>query len=215
MMPRAMKRRTIAVALSATVMTACATVGVPMLPAMTAFDRTDCATAPDMALAVDLTPLKDKKQWVVDHDMLADAPCLMQDGQAAPYAVFALPPHGTSRAVEVGSVLEPGRLFSPRVSLLDADGVPVRDFANDKLMFRSSIYSVRFVPAETERYVLVTAEPVMIGKAYDAIRSSIRSTGYAPTPYTYSTWYSGHEVETTHAFSYVGKMRGMVYRLED
>lgn len=208
-----MKLHALALAGVASMLAACAT-PMPLLPSLTTFERTDCAAVPDTGAAIDLTPQKDKTAWTIEHPMRAGAPCLMQDGEPVPYAVFALPPAGSSRAVELGSVLEPGRLFSPRVTLLDAGGKPVRHFANDKLMFRSSIYSVRFVPGEEERFALVTAEPTLIGKAYDAIRSNIVTTTVY-TGFGVSNWRSGAEAETSHAFSYDGLVRGIVYRPED
>lgn len=210
-----MKMRTLIGLASASLLAACATTAaIPVFPALTVYDRSDCSDLPDLAGAIDLTPQKDKKSWIVDQTIDGDTPCVVQDGNGVPYMIFALPEAGSSRAVEVGSVLERGRLFSPRVAILDGDGGMVRRFDADKMMFRTSIYSVRFVPGDDERYALVTAEPTMIGKAYDLIRSGVVATTVY-TGYGASTWYSGTEAQTTHAFSYDGLARGIVYRLED
>ena len=208
-----MKMRNILLLAGATALTACATT-VPMMPSLTAFERTDCASVPDLSGSIDLTPQKDKRAWYVDSDIRGDSRCLIQNGKAVPYLVLALPPVGSSRAVEVGALLERGRIFSPHIALLDEDGAKVRDFDNDKMMFRSSIYSVRFVPAEGERFALVTAEPALIGKAYDVINSRIVQD-YAMAAVSGSSFLRGQDTEASHAFSYDGKVRGIVYRLED
>ena len=208
-----MKKRNILLLAGAATLSACATT-VPMLPSLTTFERTDCASVPDLSGAINLAPQKDKRAWYVDSYVQENGPCLIQDGQAVPYLVLALPPTGTSRAVEVGSMLEPGRLFSPHVALLDADGATVRDFDNDQMMFRSSIYSVRFVPGAGERFALITAEPTLIGKAYDVINSRIVQD-YAVAAVAGSSFLRGNETKASHVFSYDGKVRGVVYRLED
>lgn len=187
---------------------------VTYLPSLTSFDRTDCATAPDLAGAIDLTPQKDDRAWTVDQSIGETGPCLVQDGASVPYTLFALPPAGSSRAVEIGSLMEPGRLFSPRIALLDADGRVVRQFETDNLMFRSSIYSTRFVPSEDQRYVLVTAEPSLIGSAYDTINSAIVSD-FGMGMLTGTSWLKGQENRARYRFSYAGMARGIVYRLED
>ena len=193
---------------------ACATPVPPQLPVLS-YARADCAAQPDLAGAISLAPDKDKRIWTVNRPVAGDTPCLQRGGIAAPYLVLALPRAGSVRMVEIGSVMEGARVFSPAVVLLDGNGVETRSFAPDQYAVRTGLLSVQFSPSERDRYALVTVDPTRMGHSYDAITTGTGST-YVPLGTTGGmNWRSGHEWQSSRGFSYEGVMRANVYRLEE
>lgn len=139
--------------------------------------------------------------------MAGDTPCLVRNGVSGPYLVYALPPWGSARMVEIGAVMEAGRLFSPSVVLLDGQGVPMRAFAPDQYMVRTGVLSVQFTPQEHERFALVTADPARVGQSHDAIRTGTGSTYIPAGAYGGTNWRSGHEAQVSLGYSYEGMVR--------
>lgn len=198
-------RSVLAASLLALSVGACTTAPPP--PPVLSYAKADCHAQPDLASAVSLTPEKKKKAWQVVGSVGGSTPCVNRAGVNGPYVVFALPPAGSARMVELGAVEEAGRLFSPSVTLLDANGAVTREFAPDQYMFRTGVLSVQFTPQENERFVLVTADPVRVGTSYDAIRTGTGSTYVPLGPYGGTNWRSGHEAQLSLAYSYEGRIR--------
>ena len=130
-------------------LSACATAPAP-LPPLTTYDRVDCHPSPDLTQAVSLTPLKDKRVWVVNNP-IGQGDCLSRDGAMGPYVVYELPTHGTAQLIELGSLLEGARIFSPTVVLMDEGGRETRVMKPEHYMLRSNLYSIQFQPTEHER----------------------------------------------------------------
>ncbi len=191
----------------------CATVEPPALP-LSSFAANDCTARPELAGAVSLQPEKDKRIWMVTQPIGAQSPCLTWEGANGPYLVFALPAGGWDAPIEVGSLIEGARIFSPHVVLLDESGAQMRTFTPEQYQVRSSIYSVQFMPQPAERYVLVTSNPARIGTSYDAIRTGTR-TSYYYTAFGAGSWTSGVEAHISSGFSYGGLVQARVARPEE
>lgn len=199
-------------------------IGVPLLlsgcatvepvPPLSTFGANDCAAGPDLTRAISLQPEKDKRIWVLEQPIGAGSPCLTWEGVNGPYLVFALPSGGWDAPIEVGSILEGARIFSPHVALLDESGRQVRTFTPEQYQFRSAIYSVQFIPQPAERYVLVTSNPARIGTSYDAIRTGTRTTTFY-TGFGAANWTSGIEAQISSGFSYDGTVQARVARPEE
>lgn len=202
----------IACAASALPLAGCAT--TPPSPPALQYARADCAAAPDLSRAISLTPDKKKRVWALDQPVGSNAPCLARGGGNAPYLLFSLPPAGSVRMVELGSLLEVERLFSPDVILLDELGATTRSFTPDHFMFRPGLYSVQFVPQANERFALVTADKARIGQSYDSLSLGVSSTTIT-TAYGATNWRSGQETQFSRGFSYEGTLRANVYALEE
>jgi hypothetical protein len=203
--------RTLFVALgAAALLGGCATTAPAISPTL-AYDRPDCPAVVDTATAISLTPEKDKAIWTVDSQLVRSGPCLRRGATAAPYLVFALPDAARAKMVEIGAVLEPERVLSPKVVLLDAAGTETRSFRRDQYMFRPGLLSIQFVPQENERYALVTVDPEPIGESHDTIVSNT-STTTLYNGFGASNWRSGHETMLSRGFSYEGPVRALVYR---
>lgn len=183
------------------------------LPPVTSYEPAGCGETPDLARALSLTPDKDKAVWETTADITAQTPCAVLEGAASPYVVFALPPAERVRLIEIGSVVETVRLFSPTVSLLDGGGAVTRTLNPDSYMFRNGMLSVQFVPAEGEQFVLVSANRSVVGERREGIVAGVNTT-MIYTGFGASNWYSGAESQFSQGFSYEGKVRALVYRPE-
>ncbi len=185
----------------------------PAIPPVLEYAPADCGGTPDLADAISLTPDKDKAVWMHDASIDASAGCVTLEGAATPYLVYELPPRETTKLVELGSVLERVRLFSPRVTLLDEDGSVTRTLNPQSYMFRTGMLSVQFVPTEEEKYALVTANAGVVGESHDSLVASVNTTTIW-TGYGASNWNSGAETLFSQGFSYEGQVRALVYRAD-
>ncbi|WP_394269671.1 hypothetical protein [Qipengyuania sp.] len=202
----------LAVLAGAGMLAGCTTTAVSFPPSLTYAPAT-CADGVDTVSALSLVPDKDKAIWTRDDQVSAASACIRRGGAAVPYLVYALPPAGSARMVEVGAVLEPTRVVSPEVVLLDEAGNETRSFARESYMFRPGLYSVQFVPAANERFALVMVDPAPIGKTHDTITLGTSST-MVYTGFGVSNWTAGNEAMMSRGFSYEGTMRALVYRAQ-
>jgi len=188
---------------------ACATPQPPLSPVLT-YARTDCHASPDLSSAIGLTPEKEKNGHVVTTLIGSDTPCLMTSGGAAPYVIYALPDDIGDKTLAVGGVLEPARILSPDVSVLDAQGSVTRTFAPADYYFRGPVYSVQFRPRPGDAFVLVASDPSRVGQQYDAINvgtnTTVISTGLYAAAIT-----TGTEAQASRAFSHEGSVQVIVY----
>src|SRR5262249_42398854 len=153
------------------------------------------------------TPPQPKREFVVSTPINSAAHCLQQGGANRPYVLYALPAQSAGKTLNVGGVLEPARIFPADVSILDAQGAVTRAFTRDQFLYRGGdVYSIEFRPRDGEAFVLVTAEPALVGRTYNsiAIGTSTTSTGQF-------TWTSGTDAAQSRTFSYEGAVRVSVY----
>lgn len=205
-----MRAKLLAIATVAPALTGCATVEPPR-PAVLSYDRTDCAASPDLASATSLVPEKNTAVWTKGVLVSATTQCIIHNGVRLPYVVFALPPAGQAKLIELGSVLGSASIFAPDVALLNGSGKVTRSFHPDSYMFRTGLYSVQFVPQSEERYALVTSNPALVGRKHDTIVAGVSST-YIYTGYGGMNWRSGNEAALSQAFSYDGVVQAKLFR---
>ena len=193
-----------AAALGGVLLAGCATTSPPK--AALSFAGQGCAPAPDLSQAVSLTPQKPKAEFVVARAVGADAACLGGAGGGRPYVVFALPTDPADKTVTAGATLEPTRIFSPDVALLDEAGRTTRTFRPADYYYRGPVFSVQFQPKAGERYLLVAADPSRVGQRYDAIAiGTATSSTYAAG--VVITWTRGLDNKTSRTFSYEGQVQ--------
>ena len=189
----------------------CATAPVP--PAALSYDGHHCDGTPDLGRAASLAPEDGRAIHTVTTPVDGFAPCLGSGASATPYLLYAIPPIDV-RMIEVGSHLEPARIFSLKVDLLDEGGNRVRSFAPEHYLYRGGILSVQFVPQSGERFILVTADPARIGQTRDAVAISTSTTAVW-TGYGAATWTSGVDQNISRTFSYEGSVMAAVYSPDD
>lgn len=189
-------------------LTACAT-AAPPAPPLLQYARTDCAAGPALTAAISLTPDKPRAVHIVETLVDVQTPCLSRSGRSTPYLVYALPSDHDDKTLIVGGQLEPNRIFSPEVAILDSRGEVTRTFAATDFMYRGPVYSIQFRPRESESFVLVTNEPSRVGQVYNSILTGTQSTA-VPAGAVVFMINSGTEAHLSRTFSYDGRVHVLV-----
>jgi hypothetical protein len=187
---------------------ACASAPPPPPATLTFADRT-CADQPDLTTAISLTPPKERPVFLVNAPVTGETPCIKTVRGPSPVVVFALPTDYDDKTIIVGGVLEPLRILSPHVAVLDRDGAVTRTFPADEFLYRGSVYSVQFRPRENEAYLRVSVEPERVGQNYDSIKIGVNYNAIT-VGYVTSVVGTGVESRTSRAFSYEGSIQVMV-----
>lgn len=199
-----------AVLAAALALAACATARPPPPPVLE-YVRTSCDASPDVASATSLTPDRARAQFVVNTPVTAATHCLTrEDGGVSPYQVYALPADPATKTITIGAAVEMARIFAPQISVLDANGVVTRSFDRAQYAYRGYVYSVQFRPHEGEAFVLVTADPTLVGQRYDSVFIGTQTASTYAAGVTVS-WTSGVDNAQSRTFSYEGGLQAIVY----
>ncbi len=182
---------------------ACAT---PVPPAVTSYTAVACASAPDLARAVALPAGKPRGE-VVRTAVDGTTPCLDVAGFKTPYVVYAIPTLA-NRMIDVGGAIEAARAFPPAVSILGADGQPMRTLPANQFYHRGDRVSVQFIPQEGERYILITVDPALVGTSYSAVATGVSVTYIGVG---INSWTSGVDETVSRGRSYHGAVLATVY----
>lgn len=189
----------------------CVTAPPVAAPVLEYAANNSCAATPDLSSAASLIPERPRAQYIVTAAVTQAAACLTRaERSATPYLLYALPAASESRTFTAGALLEPARIFAPHVSLLDANGVVVRDFDSTQFMYRGPVYSVQFRPRAGEAYLLFTAEPMLVGQRYNSVAIGTQ-TASAYTTVGAVSWTSGVDNTQSRTFSYEGGVQVIVY----
>ncbi|HZW15899.1 MAG TPA: hypothetical protein VFF66_06550 [Brevundimonas sp.] len=203
-------RSALVIVVGAAASAACATALPPPPLAVLEYGRQDCALRPDLASAISLTPEKETNGHIVTTVIDAQTACLTTARGGVPYVIYALPEDLGDKMLSIGSVLEPYRILSPDVTVLDAQGEPTRTFAAEDYFYRGPVFSVQLRPREGEAFVMVAANPERIGQQYDSIAVGTQTTTVY-TGYGAANWTTGHEASLSRTFSYEGVAHVTVY----
>lgn len=212
-----MARSTKAALLTAVAMLgACASLPPPP-PAVLNMAARTCAPAPDLASAISLTPDKERALHSVTAQIGFATPCVRHDGIDTAYILYALPADLDDKTLTVGGYLEPLRILSPSVEVLNADGGTSRRFRADEYLYRGFNYSVLFRPRPDERFILVTVDPSRVGQRYDSIAIGVSTTasgapvaGLASGLVGSGNITTGTDVSLSRTFSYEGAVQAVV-----
>lgn len=199
-------RSVLAVGVAGGLTAACAAGSIS--PPVLTYASQGCATAADLSTAVSLTPPRERAVHVVTSPVDSGTPCLDR-AAPAPYVLYRLPIDLDDKTVTVGSTLEAMRIFAPEVAVLDGGGAVTRTFAREEFYYRGPHYSVQFRPREGDAYVLVSAEPELVGQRYDSIMIGTTTTSL----YTAGggvSWTSGVDRAQSRTFSYEGTVQVLV-----
>lgn len=196
----------------------CTTMPPPPVATLT-FAGTSCAAALDLSQALSLTPEKERALYTVTTQIGSATPCVLRDGQATAYLLYAIPADAGDKTLTVGGYLEPLRIFSPRVAVLDGQGETSRSFRSDEFMYRGPNYSVLFRPRPGERYVLVTTDDTRVGQTYDSIVIGVTTTSTGAVAGSAlaaglvggGTVSSGTDIGLSRTFSYEGAAQVIVH----
>ncbi len=92
--------------------------------------------------------------------------------KALPYVSFKLPTGMTGRVVSAGSKLDTAVIFAADVSTYDEAGERVRRFQRDDYRRLGQIYGVQFSPRENEAFVVIQADPTLVGEMDSTVETS-------------------------------------------
>jgi len=206
-------------AAAATAAVAGCTTMPPPPAAILTFAGGSCAATPDLSRAMSLTPEKERALYTVTTQVGSATPCVRRDGRDSFYLVYAIPADAEDKTLTVGGYLEPLRIFSPRVAVLDARGEISRSFRSDEFMYRGPNYSVLFRPRPGERYVLVTTDETRVGQTYDSIVIGVTTTSSGAVAGSAlaaglvggGTVSSGTDIGLSRTFSYEGAAQVIVH----
>ncbi len=167
---------------------------------------TNCASAPNLALAQDL-PLGEKKSAYKLVEVKVDAPCLRDgDGRARLYSLFHLPPAAaTPFTLRVSSPAQGKAVLAPKIALLDAQGGVAREIADDALLFRGGAFGTLFRLRPEDRYLLVTSDPARVGKRFMRTATTLNSA-MVYTGTGFSTYHTGADHTSDYTFSHTGTL---------
>ena len=181
----------------------------PSFPAVTEAP-TDCAEFVDVGEAVLIAPEKEgKKNYEMLHGIDSYSSCVTSpNGDNNYYVIFELPEVTENRVFTIGSRVEGMRILSPKISMLDSEGVPIREVKETDMFFRGLLYSTQIRPRENEQYILFETDGTKVGDNYDSI-----VTGFTMgTQYSFS---SSSEVARRRKFSYHGDIMITVKDISD
>lgn len=97
---------------------------------------------------------------------------LSSSGQALPYVSFEVPTGMTGRVVSAGSHLDTAVIFAADVSTYDGGGQRVRRFQQNDYRRLGKIYGVQFTPRGNEAFVLIQADPTLVGTTDSTVETS-------------------------------------------
>ncbi|OYU75453.1 MAG: hypothetical protein CFE32_14240 [Alphaproteobacteria bacterium PA3] len=193
----------------ASLISACSTTPPPPPPlAVSEITGKVCTDKADLSKAIAMTP-KRKAQWHnIATNLDAQSPCLNLDGKPSNYVVYALPSAPSNHTLTIGGAYEAMRILGPLVTVLNADGQPIRTFTAERFANVGSTLGVQFRPSEEARFVLVQTNPQSAGVEVKAFETQlITQTNYAYNPYNYGGTYTtqyGREGATVRKFSHEG-----------
>lgn len=189
---------------------ACSTTPPPPPPlAVSEITGKTCTDKPDLTKALAMTP-KRKAQWhSIATDVDAMSPCLNLEGKPSNYVLYTLPAAPSNHTLTIGGAYEVLRILGPLVSVLNADGQPIRTFTADRFANVGNTFGVQFRPSDDARFVLVQTNPQSAGVEVKAFETQLISqTNYSYNPYNYGTTsYTtqyGREGATVRKFSHEG-----------
>jgi hypothetical protein len=138
-----------------------------------------CVEKPDLPSA-SAVPLAENKPVSVTLD--DRAPCIEAAGAGkAAYAAFSLPQSTEEYVLSVTSMPVGEGRFSPRLSLLDADGKKLRDIPPDMFMAHGTSLHAGLRPHAGERYLIVSSDPDTIGQTKSQIMDGTQAaSSYSP-----------------------------------
>ena len=148
------------------------------------------------------------RQRVEAYNFGVESPCYEAPGSgvATPYYLARLPANDQRRLMTVGAAFEAYRVFALHVSLLDEAGEVVRSFGTEDFNLVGPRYAIQVTPRDEYHYVLITADPELIGKSVDRLTLGINSS-YVSTGAGYGTTVqSGADSAGSHQFSYDGSV---------
>lgn len=197
----------------------CATAPEP-LPPLLSFEGLDCTSKINLGEANMLPDVNTKDGAKKLKRMMKNRTIMLSDkfneesrcvrlasGSASPYAIFEIPSDIKGQVIYAGSMIDTNSIFAADVSLLDPDGNMVRNFDQSEFNRVGTRYAVQFAPKENEAYVLIKADPNLLGQKRETMETGVTqqniSVAYGSLVSS-GTNLVGHQKVFNRSFSYDG-----------
>jgi hypothetical protein len=145
---------------------ACESTSPPPSAVLSFTSTAGCAEGLAAERAEVVTVKKRQDSGNITTQVSAASACQVENGVERPFALYRLPRGVDIQSVQAGGVFQVNRVFAADVKTLDENLAPVRDFGPDAFYHRGGSWSVFFRPRDQERYILVRANPELVGKSY-------------------------------------------------
>lgn len=172
------------------------------LPPTTVISGRSCAAQFDISSARDI--VLNGKTLSVSVD--ANSPCTIdQDNASSLYNSFRLPTSEREYFVSVLSSPVGDGLLSPRVIMLDANGVKLREVPRDAFVFHGSALYLGVRVRAGERYLIVASDPATVGHEISQTFDATQSNVYAAGP-VFVNVNTGSSTMKTEIYSHTGSL---------
>jgi len=173
----------------AVLLTSCATAPEPPAPPLLSFEGQDCSLNVDLGEAITLpdTATKDgakklkgmmkNRTIMLSDNFNEDSRCIrLASGGTSPYALFEVPSNIKGQVIYAGSMIDSNSMFAANVSLLGADGSVMRQFTPKDFNRVGTRHAVQFSPKANEAYVLIKADPNLLGQKRETMDKNSKWT---------------------------------------
>lgn len=107
---------------------------------------------------------------------IRDVPCVTDpSGETMPYFAFEIPTGIKKRVVNAGALYNEAVIFAATVTTHDKNGGLIREFEDADYRRLGPVYGVQFSPRDTERYVLIKADPTLVGAREETVETGTQS----------------------------------------
>ena len=133
-------------------------------------------------------------------------PCLSNAaGQKIPYTAFVIPTGLEKRVVNAGSKFDEAVIFAAEVTTHDENGRLVRTFQDADYRRFGGVYGVQFSPRDTEKYVLIKADPTLVGAREETVETGTQNRYVSPYgAYPYGRRYRRNAYGNKYRDNYYG-----------
>jgi hypothetical protein len=175
--------------------------GTDKTPPMLTLDGRNCPTALDLGGA---QPLELNAEKVVTVKLDGSAACWHSPAGRSVYVAFRLPSSQEPYVIAVSSDPLGRGLFSPRLLMLDSDGLVLREVLRDSFLFHGSSLAARVRSHPGENYLVVASDAAAVGQRVSQISERTQGTAAFIAPSGFVPIYSGSESTDVFTYAYNG-----------
>ncbi|MGD1935197.1 MAG: hypothetical protein ACFB0Z_11950 [Candidatus Phaeomarinobacter sp.] len=163
-----------------------------------------CLTEPDLGAAKALV-VSDGEATPLEFLVSGASPCL-ETGESVRslFELVRLPEVDAAFSIRVSAVPSSTGLFAPQLTILDADGIPLRQLPEEKYLFRGPKLTASARINAGERYLLIASNPERVGDRSQ--RTSAIINQYQSGGPIYFTVRTGSEFTKSVTYSHGGNV---------
>lgn len=189
--------------LASLIVGACAT--QPDIPPLLDISAAQCAPQPDLATPiVTVATVDGDSERPSTAALNLHSGCMNGADGKSLYAVFMLP-DGGPYTISVSSLPQGRCVFAPRATVLDAQGVKLRQLPPTSFLFRGRNLTALYRSHPGERYLLVSSDAPSVGKPLRRVQETVQATMIAAGG-IFVTVYTGSDIASEATWSYNGEV---------